>query len=457
MSKRRDKERGKKKKEKKGCGIDVHESVLVCVIMDQDDNVVQGKFQNEVSGHVELASWLVASECRTVGLEATGVYWKALVAYLRHKGFRVYVSNPEFVKGKPGQKTDKIDATRLAQYTRDGYMDESIVVDSELNDLRNLTRMRSRMVSERTRMKNRVSALISRCGIRLKLSDKFGKAGMAIMRDMAAGKPVAEVFSPTRCKSMGFNSTNEVLAHLDRLLTKATRCELRILLDAIRDADERVGLLENAIHQVATADEKIKRDVELAKSVPGFADVASWVAVAETGGFDKFPSSGKYSGYAGLVQEIHNSGEREVDGRSVEKVHLGRIRTRCNKRLKWIFMMAAETVANLSSDVAAPFKRFFQRMMKRHSGPHRVQQSLVALAHKLARTVYAVVKSGKPYVGDKNSTKTCWLRRRKKGSADDEGPEVMKEVCTLLCCEPGREESPVPRNKPPDPTVAAVT
>ncbi|MBP6104034.1 MAG: transposase [Gammaproteobacteria bacterium] len=69
--------------------------------MFSNNKVKTKKFDNKLSGFVELIEWLKKHEALEphVCLEATGVYGEALATYLFENSYKVSVVNPTQVKG----------------------------------------------------------------------------------------------------------------------------------------------------------------------------------------------------------------------------------------------------------------------------------------------------------------------------------------------------------------------
>ncbi len=87
-----------------------------------------------------------------VGMEATGSYWLALYGNLKKLGLRVIVLNPLQVKayrneGIRGAKNDRIDAQLIVKVLRFGDYKISDIPKEDILALRQLTRLRSDLVS----------------------------------------------------------------------------------------------------------------------------------------------------------------------------------------------------------------------------------------------------------------------------------------------------------------------
>ncbi|MEU8865552.1 IS110 family transposase [Streptomyces umbrinus] len=85
-------------------------------------------------------------------MEATGAYWKPFFFLLETRGLECWLVNAREVKNVPGRpKTDKLDAVWLAKLTERGMLRASFVPPNPVRQLRDLTRMRTVLIRERSR------------------------------------------------------------------------------------------------------------------------------------------------------------------------------------------------------------------------------------------------------------------------------------------------------------------
>src|SRR5215208_6192817 len=134
------------------CGLDVHQqTVVACLITpgagDQPQKEIR-TFGTMTADLLELADWLRAAACRSVAMEATGVYWKPLWNLLEDE-FTLLLVNARHIKAVPGRKTDVKDCEWLADLLRHGLLRASFVPDRPQRELRELTRYRTALVRER--------------------------------------------------------------------------------------------------------------------------------------------------------------------------------------------------------------------------------------------------------------------------------------------------------------------
>ncbi len=100
-------------------GIDVAKKTLDVAVYGVEALIQVG---NDPAGFIELAGWFEGLGVRRVGLEATGGYERALVAFLQKRGFEVVVHQPLEVRlfarlKRHRAKNDRIDARLIAAAT----------------------------------------------------------------------------------------------------------------------------------------------------------------------------------------------------------------------------------------------------------------------------------------------------------------------------------------------------
>ena len=94
-------------------------------------------------------------------LESTSDYWRPFFYLLEAAGLSVWLVNARDVKQVTGRpKTDKLDAVWLAKLCKRGMLRPSFVPPREIRVLRNYTRLRTELVEERSRHKQRFEKLL---------------------------------------------------------------------------------------------------------------------------------------------------------------------------------------------------------------------------------------------------------------------------------------------------------
>ena len=119
------------------------------------------------------------------------------------------------------------------------------------------------------------------------------------------------------------------------------------------------------------------------KTVAGVGHILGWTIRLETGPIDRFASAGKYVSYCRGVGSQHLSNGK-TKGRGNRK--------NGNPYLAWAYVEAA----HFAIRSYPPVRRFYERKQAR---THRVV-ALKAVAHKLARASYYVMRDQVPFKMD---------------------------------------------------------
>lgn len=174
-------------------GIDVHKKmVMVCVLIWQ----ASGRREEHVREYgtmtgdlLALSDWLASLGVTHVAMESTGVYWKPVYNILEER-FEVLLCNARHVKNVPGRKTDVRDCQWLAQLLQHGLLKASFIPPRPQRDLRDLTRHRTQLVGEKTRVANRIQKVLEDANVKLAsvASDALGVSGRAMIRALISGE-----------------------------------------------------------------------------------------------------------------------------------------------------------------------------------------------------------------------------------------------------------------------------
>jgi transposase len=123
-----------------------------------------------------------------------------------------------------------------------------------------------------------------------------------------------------------------------------------------------------------------RADYALLASVPGIGRILATILLLETGPIERFAAVGNFASYARCVDSQHTSnGKKKGEGNTKNG----------NKYLAWAFVEAA----NFALRFCPEAKRFYERK-KAKTNPI---VAIKALAHKLARACFHILKERKPF------------------------------------------------------------
>ncbi len=239
-----------------------------------------------------------------VALETVG-NWYWIVDEIEQAGCVPLLAHAQMAKQMMGhvQKTDKVDAQRLAILQHLGSLPTVWIAPREIRDERELPRTRMALSKVRTMLKNRMHSTLAKYALSLDTqSDIYAPEWRPQLLDLLQRFPP----ETERC-------VRQELELLDQVQDQIRRLEARIL--------ERV---------------QITPTIQLIQSVPGPAKILSIVIDREVGSIDRFPSPHPFASYSGLVPKVIASGG---------KTHNGKIINQANHYLKWAFRAASRSKA----------------------------------------------------------------------------------------------------------------
>jgi transposase len=288
-----------------------------------------------------------------VAVEATG-NWYWIVAEMEQAGMKPLLVHPRKAKLMMGMinKTDRLDTHGLNRLQRNGTLPTVWIPPADLRDLRELTRTRLVLTQQRTRLKNRISATVSKYGLPTgEASDPFGKKARAELEQRLALLP------PQTCWV-----TQQLLLQLDFVALQIQQLEQR-LRELVRMTPAMQWL----------------------QSLPGVGEILAPTMALEIGDIHRFESAERLASYAGTTPRVHASGG---------KVRYGNLRSDVNRYLKWAFVEAANSVAvNHPRYEQRHVSRLYLRLRERkgHS------KAIGAVARHLAESAFYVLQGQQLY------------------------------------------------------------
>src|SRR5665213_632007 len=335
-----------------------------------------GAVTNQV---LALCDHLIAEQVTLVVMEATSDYWKPFFYLLEDGPFEVMLVNARHVKNLPGRKTDVSDAAWLAQLGAHGLVRGSFVPPEPIRQLRDLTRMRTTIIRERTREIQRLEKLMEDTGVKLSsvATESHGVSARIMLDALVAGERDPEVLA-NMAKGRLRNKIPELTEALTGRFSEHHAFLVQIQLDLI---DQRATAIEEITSRIEVMMEPFREARDLMSTIPGISTKVADVIIAETGAdMSRFPSAGHLASWAGVCP-----GSNESAGR------VKSTRTRPgNAYLKGALGIAALS-ASRSHDTyyAAKYRRIASRR-----GPVK---AIVAIEHAMLITVWNMLQTGESF------------------------------------------------------------
>lgn len=362
-------------------GLDVHQAkITACAIIEHDDGnteIIEREFGAFKRDRRALAEWArkLVPEC--VVMESTGVYWKSPYAALEKVGIQAWVVNARHVKTVPGRKTDVADARWLATLARAGLLRASFVPPAQMRQLRLVARQRQKLMGQCSAEKNRLHKILTDAGIRLNVvvSDIHGQAARAMIKALIDERPMHEVLDR---KGRLRASREELLEALNTDDFSAThRFVAAEILEHIEQLEQRIARMDRYLLDALKAHGPL---LDLLETLPGIDRPGAAMLLVEIGeDMAVFGSAERIASWVGICP-----GNNESAG----KRKSGRIR-RGNPWVRRLLCECAQAAARTRCGLKGKFESL--KVRKGH------KKAIVALAHKLLRIIYAMLRDGTPY------------------------------------------------------------
>lgn len=228
-----------------------------------------------------LGQWLLAHGVRSVAMESTSVYWIPLYEVLVAQGLEVVLVNMRQLHGVPARKSDVRDCQWLQQLHSCGLLRGSFRPADLICRLRALTRERSTLVAERTRIVQRMQKALDQMNgqVHPAVTDLTGQTGLAIVRAIVAGERDPHrlaALRDRRCKK----SSAEMAAHLTGTWREEHVFNLRM---GLRRYEELTAVLAEYDAQLARWMEEQTPVARQTAAVPAHPTPAKAKALARRG------------------------------------------------------------------------------------------------------------------------------------------------------------------------------
>ncbi|MCX5792612.1 MAG: IS110 family transposase [Elusimicrobia bacterium] len=326
--------------------IDLHSNNSVLVVLNEKNRVVlEERRPNDLKAILaELAPY--KKNIQAIAVEST-YNWYWLVDGLMDEGYDVKLVNTAAVKVYEGLKYtgDEHDAKHLAHLLRLGVLPTGYIHPKEDRAVRDLLRKRAQLVRCRTTQILSIQGLVSRNS-----GKRINTEGVRKLDDEGISR---------FCGS-------------DPVLAMAIKSNLSVL----RCLDEQIAALEAVVLKQA----RLKPEFRKLLTVDGIWEILGMTIMYEAGDMKRFEKVGHFASYARCVSSSRwSNGKKKGEGN----------RKNGNKFLAWAFIEAAHYAVRYNERI----RSFYQRKKDKTNKIVAAK----AVAHKLARACYHVLKERTPF------------------------------------------------------------
>ena len=362
-----------------------------------------------------MAQWFQDCGVTSVAMEATGVYWIPLFQILERRGFEVILANPRQAKNVSGRKTDVQDCQWIQRLHTYGLLQGSFRPEDPYCVLRTYLRYRDELVSARSTQCQHMQKALQQMNLQLTqvLSDVTGVSGLAIIGAIVEGER-----NPLKLAGLVDHRVRASTARIQQALIGDYRPEhlfvLRQAYELYHTFEEKIRVCEEQMaRQIGQLPDKVDlqlkpwaapakahrngsrhhlsgQDVRPAlyqkfgvdlTAIEGIGILTSLTLLTEVGpNVSRFPTEKHLCSWLGLCPDNRITGGKILSSRT------RRVINRATDALR----MAASTLEHSQSALGGQFRRLKAKL--------GAAAAITAMAHKLARIIYRLIKHGEAYV-----------------------------------------------------------
>jgi len=363
-------------------------------------------FDNTEEGFERFVTWAYGLEAENklkkivIACEPTGHYWFNLYDFLKKYDVKLVLVAPQHVKhskemdDNTQRKDDRKDPIVIAKLVPEGRYMEPYIPEGIYAELRAAFNRRCDLSEALTRNSNRMTRwfdvyfpeyrtvfkgsdalsgymVLKRAPLPADILELGVKGICQIWREAklrGAGEKRAQKLVDAATQSIGLKGGPAVRQELWQLI------EERELLD--KQHSDIMALIEEILKQIPGADRLL--------SVPGAGVVTVAGFLSEVGDINRFSDPKQIQKLAGLAVVENSSGKRKG---------LPGISRRGRSRLRWVLYLAAMSMVKNNKEM----KTYHRYYTTRKKNPLKKIQSLMAIAGRIARIFYGILKNGTDY------------------------------------------------------------
>jgi transposase len=379
-------------------GIDIaSEKHFVAMVNETSEVLFKSKpFEEDAAGYESLFELLGEPGDLLVAMEATGHYWKNLFAALAAKGFQVALVNPLRTNRFAAEdmqrtKTDAIDALGIARFAAQKRPESTRMPDSVTEELRELIRLRDRLVQDFTDRVRQLHRLVD-LGFP-ELTRHVPHLDSELACSILKAYPTAEAFVGVRPKALSnlkYDGVHFVGLELAKCLLQAAKSSVGrhhgyAYQVQVKYYCEDLDTLRCRIKQL---DRDIDSNLEkhevgkLLTTIDGIGNNTAARLIAVLGNPADFRDARALSSYVGVIPGLKHSGKRQPSRAALSPLGNADLR-------KALYMPTLAAVTHNSW-----LKTFYERLVSAGK-PKKI--ALIAAMRKLLHAIYSVAKNMKPF------------------------------------------------------------
>lgn len=366
------------------CGIDVHKRFLIATIITTKKDLLTpiyqkkrfSTFNNQI---LALKKWLVKNNCFDVCMESTGKYWIPVFNLLEDQ-MNVVVANPKWVRAVKGNKDDVKDSKWIAELFRMGLVRNSFIPEKPIRDLREFTRYRVRLVSQRSSEKNRLQNVFTVGNVAMDavVSDMFGKSSKKVREYLIS----TDQFDPDYCLSLLHGRMKpkgqELIESIEGYsFSESQVIRIRLIEEHITYLNHTIELIDKTLDRMVEAYEPA---IRLLCTIPGIKRASAIQIISEIGtDMSQFQTAKQLTCWAGLAPSSNESAGKKKSVRI----------SRAGVYLKPTLVQCAHAAVKATKE--SPYYRIKYQKLSKRRGKKR---SIIAISRMMLTAIYHMISTG---------------------------------------------------------------
>jgi transposase len=327
-----------------------------------------------------LATWLREHEVKDVVMEATGSYWRPVWNLFEMEGFEQTLANPQHMKAVPGRKTDKKDARWSADLFQHGWIAPSFVPTQQMRHLRDLTRTRTKVMQDHTRVANRIEAVLEDTNIKLSsvVSDIMGVSAQAMLQALLDGER-----NTTKLAELAQGRMRPKVPQLKEALEGNLQPHhefvlKRLFMQARFLQQQQRALSREIEHRL---DDEIRQAITLWDTIPGVDENIATTMAAEMGiRTEQFVDGPHLASWTAVCPGNHESAGKRKSGKT----------RKGNRWLRGALTQAAWAASRTKGT-------YLSGLFRRISARRGAKRAIVAVGHSILISAFYMWKNKQPY------------------------------------------------------------
>ena len=309
------------------------------------------------------------------------------------------VKQTKEVEDNSQRKDDCKDPKLIANLVKDGNYGMPYIPEAVYADLRRYALLRDQLTEDRTRAMNRIHRELTIFFPEYK--EAFGKVDGAFTMELLKLAPfpsdlkalgingIKDIWHAVKLRGRGYSRAGDIVSYATKSVgltegVDAAREAVIWYAEQISRIDQELAKIEEHLHAKC-------HEIPFAENVLEISGIGENILsgiVSEMGDISRFDEAKEIQKLSGMSLVACSSGKHNGE---TKISHRGR------KRLRyWLFQAAKSTAAH-----AAEFKELHKYYTTREVNPLKKKQSLVVIACKLLRVIFAILRNGTHYNPDK--------------------------------------------------------